>query len=229
MSVYAIGDIHGQLKPLKSIFEDGKFNDHDIFVFLGDYIDRGNDIKDVIDYLIKLSTQYKCYFVKGNHELMICQAKWNRNNLIQWLYNGGDKTLDSYSINDDPNWYKKIPKSHWDFIENTLPFYEKDNLIFVHAGLEPNVELKAQSKDYLYWKIVKNPVKYKEGRIVVCGHYAQFNGQITNYGHTIFIDTYLCGGQWLTCLNVESGEYIQANKDGEIRYGRIDIATSKRM
>ena len=49
----AIGDIHGCLDELKQIINKIEPTQKDKIVFLGDYIDRGNDVKGVINFLIK--------------------------------------------------------------------------------------------------------------------------------------------------------------------------------
>ena len=51
----AIGDIHGCFKSLKILIEDVlNLQPEDKLVLLGDYIDRGNDSKEVVDYIIEL-------------------------------------------------------------------------------------------------------------------------------------------------------------------------------
>jgi serine/threonine protein phosphatase 1 len=51
---------------------------------------------------------------------------------------------------------------------------------------------------------------------MICGHTSQKSGQIKSVGHAICIDTFAWGGGWLTCLDVDTGHYWQANNDGEI-------------
>jgi len=224
VNIYAIGDIHGCLTPLKTIFENTNFNKDDIFVFLGDYVDRGNNSKGVIDFLIELRKNKTCYFLKGNHEILMSQARTNNNNLIKWLYYGGSQTLDSYNIGDVPDWINLISDEHWKFIENGLPYKELNGKIFVHSGLKPSVDLDKQTDEDLYWNIVAVPQKYSDNKIVICGHNSQPNGEIANFGHTVYIDTFAHGGQWLTFLNVETGDVIKANNLGEIKKEKITIA-----
>lgn len=40
---YAIGDIHGEVTLLKRLLESLPFRPEDTLVFLGDYVDRGED------------------------------------------------------------------------------------------------------------------------------------------------------------------------------------------
>ena len=58
--IIIIGDIHGQLKQLKSLMKNLKdyLEDH-VLVFLGDYCDRGPQIKETIQYLIDLKNERK--------------------------------------------------------------------------------------------------------------------------------------------------------------------------
>ncbi len=53
---------------------------------------------------------------------------------------------------------------------------------------------------------------------MVCGHTPQVEGIPANYGHAVCLDTgvYLEDG-WLTCLDVASGKYWQANQSGATR------------
>ena len=62
---------------------------------------------------------------------------------------------------------------------------------------------------------------YLADKQVICGHTSRKNGKIHDFGHSICIDTYAYGGQWLTCLNVETGEFIQANEEGEVQKGNL--------
>ncbi len=52
---------------------------------------------------------------------------------------------------------------------------------------------------------------------MVCGHTHQPNGLPRNLGHAVCIDTWACGGGWLTCLDTGSGRFWQANQLGQTR------------
>ncbi|MEL6322653.1 MAG: metallophosphoesterase, partial [Pseudomonadota bacterium] len=74
--VYAFGDIHGRADLLERLF-DSVEADIEAFgggekvrlVFLGDYVDRGFQSKEVIDFLLSdRVAQYAPIFLKGNHE-----------------------------------------------------------------------------------------------------------------------------------------------------------------
>lgn len=221
MALYAIGDIHGTSDALKTIFKEGKFSANDTFVFLGDYVDRGPDTKGVLDWLIRNTYYYNFVFLRGNHEIMMMTARIDQDRLREWMFFGGSEVLDSYGIGDSADWADQIDKEHWHFLEDTLPYYEKDNYIFVHGGLETGRPLEEQNMHHLFWRKYETPVAYLPDKTVICGHTSRKNGEIADFGHTICIDTFAYGGMWLTCLNVETKEYIQAKSSGEFKTGRL--------
>ncbi|MFY0654765.1 MAG: serine/threonine protein phosphatase [Cyclobacteriaceae bacterium] len=221
MSIYAIGDVHGCLTSLKTVFDHQTFSKDDTILFLGDYVDRGADSKGVIDWLIEQSSVFNFIFIKGNHDIMMLNARSDQRDLFRWLQFGGEETLDSYAIERGAEWMNQIPSDHWKFLENSRPYFEYSDKIFVHAGLEPGIPPHEQSDQALYWDKYIEPEMYQSGRVVVSGHTARKNGEIANFGHTICIDTYCYGGMWLSCLNVDTLEYLKANESGKVVRGRL--------
>ena len=67
MKTFVIGDIHGGLKAIPQILEKANVTIKDTLIFLGDYVDGWSESAQVIDFLIKLESTYKCIFIKGNH------------------------------------------------------------------------------------------------------------------------------------------------------------------
>jgi len=197
MAIYAVGDIHGSLKALKTIFKQNLITKENTVVFLGDYIDRGPDSKGVLTWLIKNSKKYNFEFILGNHEIMILTAKKSPERLVEWLHFGGVQTLNSYKISNDPNWADKIDSTHWNFIDNCKAYFEIDNYIFVHAGHEQGKDLSSQNRHHLFWKKYETPEQYCPDTKIICGHTSRKNGEIANFGHTVCIDTYAHGGMWL--------------------------------
>ena len=71
--ILAVGDIHGMYGKLIALMEKVKFNpEEDILIFLGDYIDRGPQSLECLDYVMDLYKQYPERVVPllGNHEAM---------------------------------------------------------------------------------------------------------------------------------------------------------------
>ena len=68
--VYVVGDIHGNFHDLMKIFNMVSDPFSHVFVFLGDYVDRGNFQLEVIITLLTLALQYpnNIILLRGNHE-----------------------------------------------------------------------------------------------------------------------------------------------------------------
>ena len=67
-NVVVFGDIHGCFQPLKSYFEIHPFNDKTKYVFTGDYIDRGIQNKEVVEWLLDNYMKPNVVLLEGNHE-----------------------------------------------------------------------------------------------------------------------------------------------------------------
>ena len=215
--IYAIGDIHGCLHALETIWNALKISTTDQVILLGDYIDRGPDSPGVIDWIIEKRELYPIIALKGNHDIYMLRSHNDPALFKKWMRFGGDITLKSYQINDYEKWYEQVPNKHFEFLEDTLPYYETEHFIFVHAGLDPGIELSAQNEKALFWNKYYIPQKYAENKTVICGHTSRKNGEISDFKHTICLDTYAYGGKWLTCLNLSTGFYYQSNQQGIIQ------------
>jgi len=91
----AVGDIHGQFDMLRELMGKIKPSQNDLFVFIGDYIDRGDKSKEVLDFLIDFSLKYSAVFLKGNHEDMLLDVLGLDENAINgasYERNGGKFT-----------------------------------------------------------------------------------------------------------------------------------------
>lgn len=70
--VVIFGDIHGCYEPLKEYFDKNPFSENVNYIFTGDYLDRGIQNKEVLEFLISLKDYKNVIFLEGNHE------KWLR-------------------------------------------------------------------------------------------------------------------------------------------------------
>lgn len=217
----AIGDIHGCLTALETLAKFVPIADDDLLVTLGDYVDRGPNTREVLDWLIKRYQQGRLVPLFGNHEIMMLQARDDEGLVRMWVNVGGANVLASYGLRSaDDLW--DIPESHWQFIEHeTRPFYETDTHFFVHAGALPDRQLSEQPDEVLFWNRFDSPRRHQSGKTMICGHTAQKSGRPLDVGHAVCIDTWVYDGGWLTCLEPATGNYWQANQLGQTRRGSL--------
>jgi len=99
--VYAIGDIHGRADLLRRLLEmlredarQGEFTGPPVLVFLGDYVDRGFQSREVISILLSGAlSPFETYFLKGNHEEAMLQFLTDPSIGPRWGQFGGVETL----------------------------------------------------------------------------------------------------------------------------------------
>jgi serine/threonine protein phosphatase 1 len=169
---YAIGDIHGCLNHLRVLLD--KIEEHRAgrsrkLVFLGDYIDRGPDSAGVIALVRDLQAREpeNVVCLMGNHEDLMLHAHYVPGLRLNWLMNGGDKTLRSIGV-DEPEdlpsdivrWVKALPTVH----EDSQRFY-------VHAGFRPGASAPDPDEHARLW--IREPflsADHDFGKYVIHGH-----------------------------------------------------------
>ena len=203
--IFAIGDIHGCLEKLQTLITNiGADKQKDTLIFIGDFIDRGNFSREVVDYVIRLKKEYKkVVCLLGNHEHMFIRYLEGVDEGI-YFENGGIATLYSYGISysDKPKKRKaKIPPGHRQFFKSLLLHYETENYIFVHAGLKPGFPLYKQTKNDLLWirhEFIDADDDF--GKMVIFGHTPLSYPLIMP--NKIGIDTGAVYGGKLTCVEL---------------------------
>jgi serine/threonine protein phosphatase 1 len=227
MRILAIGDIHGCLTALDALLALVAPQPDDLLITLGDYADRGPDSRGVIDRLIELRAKHRLVALRGNHDVMMLDARDGEDDRM-WLTCGGRETMASYGARIRGKLYglDTIPEAHWKFLEELVDWYETDNHFYVHGNVEPDLPFAEQSPFVLHWeKLGGEAVNHCSGKTMICGHTKQYSGRPLDLGTTICIDTgaYDARG-WLTCLDVERRCYWQANQAGETRMGELEQA-----
>ena len=170
--VYAVGDIHGRadllvklLEELRADVERGGFEGRPILVFLGDYVDRGFQSKDVLDILLgDMMSPFETYFLKGNHEAAMLQFLTDPTIGPRWAEFGGIETLVSYGVRPPrtrtsrEQWQQAsdelnaaLPAEHLDFLNHLDLSVRIGDYVFVHAGVRPGVPLDQQTEYDLLW------------------------------------------------------------------------------
>jgi serine/threonine protein phosphatase 1 len=127
---FVIGDIHGGLKALQQLLQKINRQAGDRLIFIGDYVDGWPDSAETIDYLIKLSAETECIFIKGNHDIW-CE-EWLQTGIADptWLRHGGSSTVQSYA-----GLSEKERQRHLYFFNKMHQYHiDEMNRLFIHAG-----------------------------------------------------------------------------------------------
>lgn len=191
--IYAIGDIHGRydllIALLARIEEDaGRFDDRrrPRLVFLGDYIDRGPQSREVMAALTTLAEADSpdLVFLFGNHEVALRTFLAEPETGADWLGFGGRQTLESFGIPLRRDIFgrldlRRIREELAQALRPFAPFLDRlrlhtrsGDVFFCHAAVDPARPLSEQSRSDLVWGradgLVDIPVA---GARIVHGHY----------------------------------------------------------
>ena len=72
--IHHIGDVHGCSTVLRKYFDDnGGIKDDEMYIFVGDYVDRGLENVEILKFLLDIYTKPNVILLEGNHE----RALWN--------------------------------------------------------------------------------------------------------------------------------------------------------
>lgn len=152
MSTYAISDIHGCYKEFIKLFDLIDFDyDEDRLIFLGDYIDRGNQSYEMIEW-IKQHSGRNYVYLRGNHEEEFIQNINILNNVDSSLslIDICNKLHSEYHFFDMygtirqlicNNFFDLDRLNEWKDLFDTMRYmyrthirHNRSNVVFVHAG-----------------------------------------------------------------------------------------------
>ena len=165
----AIGDIHGCFDAFRELVENKvKLQKSDKLILLGDYIDRGDKSKEVVDYIMELLEKgYDVIPLIGNHEFMLLSAYEDDNNTPMWTYNGGKETLKSFKSHSA----KEIDPKYITFFQGLRYFYTLEDFLFVHAGFNDLAVNPFNDAEAMIWRSTEyynNPIF--KNKTIIHGH-----------------------------------------------------------
>jgi serine/threonine protein phosphatase 1 len=163
--VFAIGDIHGRSDLLAALIDEAarepKLRDKRAIVFLGDLVDRGPDSLGAIDLAIGAKARVgadEAIGLMGNHETMMRLAldpetPWDDalDAFDTWIGNGGDRTMAEFLKAGEPpdnlddmlaQARAALPPRVQAWLSSLRPSWRSGQVLFVHAGVNPQVELE---------------------------------------------------------------------------------------
>ena len=173
MRKFAISDIHGCLSSFKALLTKIGLTTKDQLYLLGDFVDRGPNSKGVIDYIFELQQSgYSVYCLRGNHDDRFLLSKTDLELRDIWAKWGGKQTIKSFGLKEADQ-LSSIPNKYWNFIEQLPYYFEVDNYLLVHGGLnfehdQPLSDTKAMMYiRYWYDQIDRD---WLGDRIIIHGH-----------------------------------------------------------
>jgi serine/threonine protein phosphatase 1 len=210
--IFAVGDIHGRSDLLAALIDEAAREprrcEKRAIVFLGDLIDRGPDSLGAIDLAMAAKARLgadEAIGLMGNHETMMRLAldpgtprRAAIDALETWSANGGDRTLAEFVEADSPPAdlddllaaaRASLPPRFRAWLESARASWRSGDILFVHAGVNPKVELDAflaipwnMALDRLdedrHWAWVRRPfLEHRPGK-------RGFSGLFVVHGHT---------------------------------------------
>ncbi len=173
VEVYVIGDLHGRADLLENLLglivedcaERGTAKPH--LVFVGDYIDRGDNSGKVLTRLMQLhdEAEGRVLCLLGNHERMMLDFIDTPNKGPRWLRNGGLQTVLSLGLggvladgmSEDElvalarDLHRALPDGVEDWLRSLPLSWNSGSVWVVHAGADPYVPMEEQSARTLLW------------------------------------------------------------------------------
>lgn len=214
MNRFVIGDIHGRYTALKQVLAKSRFNyNKDMLIVLGDIVDGGEDVYNVIEELLKIKN---LVYIFGNHDLWFIKHIENGWREEIWLSQGGRNTLASYK--------GSVPITHQHFLNKGKYYYILDNMAFVHGGFIDGLGIERTPKQDLVWdRSLINEAMYRTinpFKKVFVGHTTTqtYNKEEPiKFNNLVMMDT---GAGWngrLSIMNIDTEEYWQSDKQEPIR------------
>ena len=205
-----IGDIHGCFNPLEKYFNEHPFSEENLYVFMGDYFDRGLQNDLVCEWLLNHYEMKNVMLLTGNHE------KW----FIAYAhdeYKNPDDCKSSEFINNTMPQLEKFKKKDLRQISRKfiqcayLQFHEK-TFICTHAGLgfmpthlqciatQEMIRGGKYDEDVDAWFEKNN---CDENLYQIHGHRNLFNHPINKFKHSFNLNEAVEFGENLRIMEVE--------------------------
>ncbi len=216
---YIVGDIHGEISKLERLVHNIKRRDPDAkFVFIGDYIDKGEDAYKTLLFLEDLAKENECTFLIGNHEYTWLNYGSGDTETGQYLLKyGAVQTIQSLKATSLDEAREKLLNEFSGFFDSLQKYWITESYIVVHSGISP-VDYDVPIRDipterllFNRYDFIAQTKLYLDHYKVMFGHTGFYSPYIDEY--KIGIDTAACflRDQPLTAFCVENSQFIDSN------------------
>ncbi len=187
--IFAVGDVHGCSGKLAALLDRLPLDpEGDLLVFLGDYLNRGPQSREVLEILLDVEGRVRnTVFLMGNHEhaLLGYAETGDPDDLRLIRPLGVEETLKSYGRNTMRTLrdLSFLPPGHRSFLEGLVPWFRAGGYLFTHAGIVPEEDVEISPLDRL---------------LTVRRTFLEYDGPLKEtvvFGHTPFSTPFLAPGK----------------------------------
>jgi serine/threonine protein phosphatase 1 len=213
---YIVGDIHGEISKLKILIRLICSQDRlPEFIFIGDYIDKGENAKATLDFLDLIRKQFPCVFLLGNHEYYWKNAKDHKDYLLKY---GGKNTIHSFGYKTIEETQSCLMDRYQDLFNLLIDFYIIDSYFITHSGIDPQLyfienfnEIPTVSYLFNRYSFIQQECFFQKKYQIIFGHTAFFEPYTDSY--KIGIDTAACylPHQPLSAFCIEKKEFFNSH------------------
>jgi serine/threonine protein phosphatase 1 len=256
--VWAFSDPHGVTSAFVTALQAAELIDHErrwmapprtALVGCGDYIDRGGDIRGMVELLRHLQTAAAAagsvvHLARGNHEAMPLMVRTGATEWLDtWLYYGGEQTVEAYDCDPDAlidperttETMEACSPGLFDWMAAMPQAVRWRDVLFVHGGLAPGHaldDLGVTTEEHLWVRsgFFEQPwddgdfAAYQRDGIdrVVFGHTPQPDGPMYFHdGHSLDIDTNAVGNPRMPAGAHQSLTLLGFEGDGSFEQARF--------
>ncbi|MFS1019826.1 metallophosphoesterase family protein [Enterococcus casseliflavus] len=195
---YAISDVHGRLDLLEEAIKTVDLSKpENTLVLVGDYVDRGPNSLGVLQYIMSLKSNFpkQVITLMGNHDKMFLdfifegdtlglENDWNLNTVKSFLseheyfedisyFENNIYLKKDYSVvtNEIRDYIQQRFQSELAFLQSLDYYFESSNFIFVHAGVDFDLEDWRESNKFrMIWQRPSFREVNNTGKVLVVGH-----------------------------------------------------------
>lgn len=199
-----VSDIHSHLDRFIDLLEKVEYTNDDYLVIIGDFIEKGSQAIETVEYLQDLQAKNdKVYVILGNCEYaleeMVCNSKY-QDQVIHYLNRIGKGGMIRQAVDyleldikvDHPeliqNKVRDFLQPYFDYFRTLPTTLHLNNFIFVHAGIENRYDWQNSKLSSL----IEMRTFQKDGHClddyVVVGHLPTSNQHIDSIDNSIIID-----------------------------------------
>ncbi len=185
---FVIGDIHGEISKLRALLSNLQQYEIEELIFIGDYLDKGEDSKATLLFIRELSEKFDCTFLMGSHEYAWLQFIENGSHKDFLLAYGGLKTLRDFGLSslDPKDVHEAIYLPFKDLFDSLKIFLILNEYVISHSGISLDI---LENED---WNLV-DPGKFVFNRYDFIRHEGLIMDRVAIFGHTGFVYPYYDG------------------------------------